>query len=404
MLRAEGLLIFIMLHGFKFSTNDYNIFLLFYLLAPIIQSGFNWARLFYFDSKKLENKWLHQFHIKLKKGVFTSSIWIGLTFWLMSLILAYLYFHKILLINWLLLPFFLLRSITAYLQIVAFSRRHYYDVLISGLFVFASIILIRFINLSLYSEFSIVILGIALSTWYILKPKIRALKTINVVPQILPFYQWAMELKNNKNPIKIHFLKINRKISGKVKNIFLQLLANKCSACKISKTLFLCYQSHQANNLLNESWLAKNSNGIIINYSTPSIHNNRQNALEYLFNINKSVHEHIDYTIQLIDKFHKEFPEGFYLNLEKKPKSKENTPPFNLSKNQLNELFYQLIRFSHSPLATSKSIDFFVTSTHENRRFKLLFTIPKKIYTKNQAHMWLKMVRRHNLSTMINSR
>ncbi|MBV52966.1 MAG: hypothetical protein CL816_02750 [Coxiellaceae bacterium] len=140
----------------------------FFLISPVVLSSFSWARLLYFDFKKLEFFPLTSLCQRLLTRSFKASFLMGFLFWLLAVIIAFALYPAGKSYLGMLLPFFLLRCPIAILQIHAFSMRRYWDVLVSGALILGSLWSITTQQLSIDHVLHIVIVLMALSLLYLL--------------------------------------------------------------------------------------------------------------------------------------------------------------------------------------------------------------------------------------------
>ncbi|MCD6047766.1 MAG: hypothetical protein K0S08_1413 [Gammaproteobacteria bacterium] len=112
-----------------------SLFKVFYLIMPQVLAGFSWAKVNYFDFKKLSlrasfsifrKSYFHKF--------FFISLLLGIWFWLTSSLLILFFMPNYISWTLFLLPMFLLRSILAYLQIKCFAIEKYWAIILSSLF------------------------------------------------------------------------------------------------------------------------------------------------------------------------------------------------------------------------------------------------------------------------------
>ena len=113
-----------------FATSLYvggpDLFVLFFVVSPAIQAGFDWAQLFYFDLKRLELRPFTVLRQRYERSVFRLTGVLGVVTWALACLTAELVYPGDLEnLYWLLLPFFATRSLLAYVQIEAFAERRY---------------------------------------------------------------------------------------------------------------------------------------------------------------------------------------------------------------------------------------------------------------------------------------
>ncbi len=141
---ATGPLIIIFTLFFRLQDWDYLTFLYLYMIIPILQLNVEWIFLFYFDLKRLLYKPYFLLLQRYHHYVYGFAILITLFAWILSGLACLFYVGHWWISVWVLLPWFGLRSFLSYLQIRAFVKRLYVDVIISGMVVVLS--LVPFLN------------------------------------------------------------------------------------------------------------------------------------------------------------------------------------------------------------------------------------------------------------------
>ncbi|HLE47189.1 MAG TPA: hypothetical protein VI818_02745 [Candidatus Thermoplasmatota archaeon] len=116
------------------------LFMFFFAVAPTIGAGADWARLFYFDLKRLDAKPFRNLRARFEQAVFKLSWLMGLTCWAAACLIATLVYQR----NFgelylLMIPFFLSRSVLAASQIKEFTERTYNEILATGGLMMAAI-------------------------------------------------------------------------------------------------------------------------------------------------------------------------------------------------------------------------------------------------------------------------
>ncbi len=172
----------------------------FFLIAPIILSSFSWSRLMYFDFKRLEFFPLTALCLQFLKRLFRASWLIGLIFWCLTAVVAWFIYPPGKLFLAILFPFFLLRCPIAILQMHAFAMRRYWDVLISGSLILASLLFISQAQLAIHHTFAVVIVMMVLALVYLLVYSTNAIhyKTQHYTPKNLYLGLRIMERLNRE--------------------------------------------------------------------------------------------------------------------------------------------------------------------------------------------------------------
>jgi hypothetical protein len=105
---------------------DVQLFLLFFVLSPTIQAGFDWAQLFYFDLKRLHVSPLAPLLEKYRRNM-TRLAWVlGATCWILGSVTGTIFYRRSLDTLYVLLcAFFIARSLASSAQLQAFAAGRY---------------------------------------------------------------------------------------------------------------------------------------------------------------------------------------------------------------------------------------------------------------------------------------
>lgn len=132
-MRMDALLVLVLLASAGASPNAGPLFLFFFAVSPTVRAGADWARLFYFDLKRLDPQPFRTLHARFEDQVFRLSVVMGLLTWSVACLTASLVYQRTFAELYLLLvPFFLTRSLLAAAQVRAFTARAYGGLLASG--------------------------------------------------------------------------------------------------------------------------------------------------------------------------------------------------------------------------------------------------------------------------------
>ena len=124
--RLDAMLVFVLFDRDRAMEGGIALFMLFFVMSPAIQAGVDWAQLFYFDLKRLEHPSLSPLLDRYRRDIGRVAWLIGLVSWALgSLIGTIVYLRSLGVLYWLLLPFFVSRSLAASAQIHAFCSRRY---------------------------------------------------------------------------------------------------------------------------------------------------------------------------------------------------------------------------------------------------------------------------------------
>lgn len=142
--RLDAFLVLALFAGPALAHDAARLPVLFALVSPTVRAGFDWARLFYFDLKRLDlavySRILDRFGTRLRH----LAILLGLLFGAIAIGTAYAASPTLPGTTvWLLLPFFLSRSLLGYAVVRVFSARRYALLLGGGFFCLVGLLIVR---------------------------------------------------------------------------------------------------------------------------------------------------------------------------------------------------------------------------------------------------------------------
>jgi hypothetical protein len=142
--RLDAFLVLVLFAGPAFVHDTTTLPVLFALISPTVRAGFDWARLFYFDLKRLDllvySRMLDQFAAHLRQ----LALALGLLFGSIAIATAYVASPTTPDTTvWLLLPFFLSRAFLGCSVIRCFSARRYALLLGAGCACLAGLLIVR---------------------------------------------------------------------------------------------------------------------------------------------------------------------------------------------------------------------------------------------------------------------
>jgi len=137
--------------------------LLFFLLAPTVRAGFEWAQLFYFDLKRLETPLHRNLKMRFDRNVLKLAACLGLGFWAAASGAYAVFSGRSWWVYALLLPFFMVRSWLAALQMKSYSEGRYRLLFLSGVVSLAGLVAIPWSGLAESARLGALILALALS-------------------------------------------------------------------------------------------------------------------------------------------------------------------------------------------------------------------------------------------------
>jgi hypothetical protein len=195
------------LFGMSSTGAQPGLFALLFAMSPTIRAGFDWAQLFYFDFKRLEVRPFSNLRRRYERFVIRLASVLGVVFWLFgSLTVLAVYGHGLGIATALFLPFFLSRSLVAYLQIRAYAARHYAELLGSGAVCLAGMFALRLPDLA--DTTRLVLLSASpLAAFGVLALRQRFEQAASGAPGALAFTEWLATVSAADGAVRVRALR-----------------------------------------------------------------------------------------------------------------------------------------------------------------------------------------------------
>lgn len=207
LMKLDALLMLAMFRSRSDASGGVTLFVLFASIGPAVSAGFDWARLLYFDLKRLDARCLTVLRRRYERFAFHIAWAAGIGLWALACVLGTVITRRDLgLLYWLLAPFFVSRSLLAVAQIQAFSRGRYGALLASGMALAALIPIVRVVLPSEPEE----LLGLALSCYlvsWLVRILARRKSGGSADRDVLPFAEWIERLKEVRERVRVRSLR-----------------------------------------------------------------------------------------------------------------------------------------------------------------------------------------------------
>lgn len=389
LMRTEGVLVMIMLIGVQHDQQHYESFILFYLIAPLISACFDWPRLFYFDLKRFNRLCFKRMLVKLNQYVLTTSLIIGACLWLVTLVIALLYFHRFYQISLLLLPFFLIRAYNGYQLMHRFTGNYYYDVIACAGAVVLMALLSRGLDLSIDGAIASLTVITLLAILYLRNPHSIAIQSIDEDPSP-NLYQWLLEWKQLPNQPQPEYLRLADshipRPSSKITRIINHALGRTGKACALDDTTIMFYQADKAKRITTQ-WLCERLSGLVIEHqclNTP--------LASFLYNIkSNAAHQSACY---VVDRFQQQVPQGIVINFERH----SDNPA--LDKRQATDIYFSMLQSLGEPLELQLRSNY-CTLVLYNQGVETLLVVPRFSMSIKQLKYWVQQVYIANLNRLL---
>lgn len=201
-MRLESVILFIL---FTVSYNDSILsnsnFVVFYLLAPLVRAGHDWATLFYFDFKRLSLEHFRTMRIRFQASVRKLAFYVGALLWGLSVVLLLgLGASPSSGALALLLPFFIGRSALAFTQVRSFTEGRYLDLLVSGGLLVVAALLASWVSLDLGGT-AILVLTVTVGMIVVLELQPLGILGQKDLHEPLPFNTWLNSLASQAGDV-----------------------------------------------------------------------------------------------------------------------------------------------------------------------------------------------------------
>ena len=134
----DSLTVIVLLYG---ASTDSEALIVLFLSMPTVRAGADWARLLYFDLKRLELRLFTNLRGRFERATRQLAWILGFGFWLVAAIITTIFYgHGVGDLYLALLAFFLARSQLARAQIQAFAEGRYAAVIGTGMFCLAGLV------------------------------------------------------------------------------------------------------------------------------------------------------------------------------------------------------------------------------------------------------------------------
>lgn len=180
---------------------------MFGLLSPTVRAGFDWARLFYFDLKRLDltvyNRLLAPFDARLRR----LAVLLGGLLWIIAVVTVSVALPSALRADvWLLLPFFVARSLLASIEVGAFSARRYRLLLASGCACLAGLVAVRATVAT--AEMQLLLLSALLLVTALVLGRCRPGTASPQYGEVEWLSHWLADLAETREPVRVASLRM----------------------------------------------------------------------------------------------------------------------------------------------------------------------------------------------------
>ncbi|MCW5589997.1 MAG: hypothetical protein KIT27_10115 [Legionellales bacterium] len=403
MIKFDGIIVLLFYKNTSAQTSAMNNIIILFLITIPIRFGYDWAKLFYFDFKKLHQPLFSRIRNRFCQSALLFSGIPGIISVLIMLILFLIaYGHATLFFAILMLPFFMLRSLLAILQMKAFTEHRYLDVLACGSITAGIVLIVNLAGLSMASGFILFSLFLLACCFYLFFPILPLIIDEGNFVGSQPLVVWGQEIVNQPHPVAVKIIRLHGHLNLQQRIIILNKISHMLGgaglASRLSEREIIWFEKiNQQPTRITLAWLTHNLLGCVERFIMDAEFSAPRVALETVFdrlsvekNYPSSLHDANNMPIEpaeLIDMFLQQFPEGYYYDFIHGTGNltQQHSAQFGALKRGINFLY-------QSNLNTPGQ--YYYGSFVHNSELTLLFMVPKRY---RQAQPWLKQLWYHNL-------
>lgn len=242
LMTTDGILIVMLSIALLGNPEMLPVFYMVFLITPFMRAASDWARLFYFDRKRLEDDALTNFIKEYDRYLEKAALAAGFFFWLASCFFSYVLISSTALASaFILLPFFLLRSHIANREMRCFTHYHYFDVMVSSLLLTGSLVGIYLLDIPTTFKFLLVALVMIGVNAYLKHFRLPRFNQIKIIKPYLSLYAWLTSLNQAPYPVNVYGIKFHREAKKNQRDY----LIRKMAACSGDESAQICLADHQ---------------------------------------------------------------------------------------------------------------------------------------------------------------
>ncbi|MEZ5406309.1 MAG: hypothetical protein R3F23_09175 [Verrucomicrobiia bacterium] len=393
----ECLIIILFLHRDKTTFALNHFILLFFILSPLLIAGYEWARLFYFDFKKLELGYYNHFKQQFQNQVERFALGWGALNSLLVISFGYFLGNKNLTSQlWWMLPFFLINSLLAYEQVKAFSETNYPSLIRSGLTFLSGIFILWYLPVTFETQtfyLSVIALG---ALWQLQRDETKSLRIPLSV--VLPLTEWLRQLSQVNKKVRVgcvtfpeetRLFKLNA-LANKIK----QGLTKGNEVCLYLPNKIFWFEKN-SENLTRENVIGR-VEALCEDVQISSFYPDGKAALQQSFLKDEIYRSNVEgISVVNIETLKEIFEKMITTGLVFCPNSNEQSNF--LSAQQKRQILFEALNFSKNLSFSKSNSPFEVTAFCPNGEMKLIFIVPKLKTKRVLRKKWFQLIRTINL-------
>jgi multidrug resistance efflux pump len=210
----DHILVMALAHGALRHPRGWDLLLLFHVIGPFVRSASEWARLFYFDLKRLEPALLDHCRRRFSRIVRRVAVAVACFYWICSCLCATVLLHRNLGGLYLLLAaFFIVRSLLAFLQVRAFTEGRHGVLVATGMLILSAVLLARALVSGEEVRLAILVLAMAGAIPCLFLLRRRTASDGKTAGRRLALLDWLHHLVRLSHPVRICSAQIDPRAS-----------------------------------------------------------------------------------------------------------------------------------------------------------------------------------------------
>ncbi|MBX7158271.1 MAG: hypothetical protein K1X66_07790 [Verrucomicrobiae bacterium] len=391
-MRYEVLLLILFFHHIKSGSESGNILTLIFILSPLLVASREWAQMFYFDFKRLEEGLYENFRKQFQRQVEDFSLLWGVGVWIMIMSLGTLILRNFSFESFLwLAPFFVINSLLAYEQVKAFSDKNYNLVIQSGFIFFIGTAFLWNFSSSPTAQFAY----LGLTTLGALRQVRKNEEFLNQeTPHVLSLLEWLEKLKNLSEPVKWGYLEINKE----EKIWQLKVLAEEIRVCfNRGGEITLCFPNKILwfeGGAFTAEKLIKTGAGLIKQWTITPFYSRgieilQSAKLKEVLELNDEIKIGRE---NLVLRFKDKFPRCFIYDFN------EAGQLAHFNAKERRSILFDAVFFARNLCPSASRSAFEVTTLLDQGKIELIFVIPKAKFSQALRDQWSSELRKNNIS------
>ncbi len=401
LMKFETLLVLVILRSGQNNTGLINLALFFFLISPMLKGSFDWARLFYFDYKRIEVGSFSNLRARFNRYLNGTSVAVAVVCWFLATMTG-IFVFKLNQVSFIfvMLLVFVFRSLLGSYQVRAFSNSMYLKLLVSEFVFISGLGALLFFNSSL-SIMMIIAFTVAAEAISLIPLFIMELKPIRIWQerQVYSYAEWLSVVSNYHHRCRVALVEFNveddnNQIQQNAASLKRDLGPNGVVTCLDNKTI-LFLERPRVN--------AIEKKNILIMFSGTTrriwlIDQYKENGKSALAELHLALSSKAFTPEVLLDDFRKLFPRNSYC-VDLNDVNNEITQKFAFYERQT--IIREAVRYSKGMTKGSYKFRYLVSAFYPKGELKYIFLIPRS-KEDHRIQKWLALLNVANYQNSLN--